>query len=88
MDRREHLERHEHDPHQHQRYNQVVAPLHRADEHAHNDGEQRGQDPRSRSTAHQATARVRSACGKIPKNFHSLRPRKRSIIGAASFQPR
>ena len=32
-----------------------------------------GKTPRSASTTHQATARVRSARGKAPKNFQSLR---------------
>ena len=32
VDRRQHLERHEHDPHQRQRPDEVLAPLHRAHE--------------------------------------------------------
>src|SRR5262245_46891018 len=45
-----------------------------------------GRIPRTTSTAHQATARVRSARGKTPKNSHSLRARRRSIIGAAPLR--
>jgi hypothetical protein len=43
-----------------------------------------GRIPRSTSTAHQATARVRSACGKIPKNLPCAAA---FVIGAALLQP-
>ncbi len=40
----QYLEWNEHGPHQHQRNNQVITPLHRSDEQAHDDGEQCRQD--------------------------------------------
>ncbi len=39
VQRAEHLQRHEHQPHRHQRPCERVAALHRPDEHAHGDGE-------------------------------------------------
>ena len=45
VDRRQHLERHEHGPHQYQRCNEVVTALHRAHERADGDGKKCGQNP-------------------------------------------
>ena len=41
-----------------------------------------GRTPRSTITVHQAAARARSARGRTPKNFHSLRARRLPIIGS------
>ena len=47
-----------------------------------------GSTPRRTSTTHQATASGRSAFGRTPKNFHSLRSRRRcSITSDASYSP-
>ena len=76
VDRREHLEQDEHDADEGERAGEAVAALHGADEHAHRDGEHRGQHAAQHEHDPPGDGEERSAFGRTPKNFHSLRSRR------------
>ena len=78
VNRRQHLQEHEHDADQLPAASVSAATtLDRSDQPTHGDRENRRQQPaQDRSSTHQATASPRSARGSTPANFHSLRERK------------
>ena len=80
VDRREHLEQDEHDADERERAGEAVAALHRADEHAHRDREHRRQHAAQDEHDPPGDGERRSAFGRTPKNFHSLRSRRRRSI--------
>ena len=77
VDRREHLQQHEHDTHERERHAERVAlPAPRRSRHPSRSRTAAGSAPRNSRTTHHTVASGRSAFGSTAKNCHSLRARR------------